>query len=65
MKNRAEDIEKRERDQERWQQTLDAIESATQGEVVDASEVHDWLKSWGTDKEKDAPRSPRFRQRLI
>jgi hypothetical protein len=40
MKNIAEHIEKQERDQERWQQTLDAMEPAAQGKVVDASVVH-------------------------
>jgi predicted transcriptional regulator len=50
-------IEKQQLEQERWQQTLDAMESAAQGKVVDASEVHGWLNSWGSDKELDAPRS--------
>ncbi len=30
------------------EQHLEAMESAAQGEVVDASEVHEWLSSWGT-----------------
>jgi len=50
-------IERQQREQERWQQTLEAMESAAQGKVVDASDVHTWLKSWGTDNEQDAPRS--------
>ena len=50
-------IEKQQLEQERWQQTLDAMESAAQGKVVDATEVHGWLNSWGSDKELDAPRS--------
>jgi len=50
-------IEKQQREQERWQQTLEAMESATQGKMVDASEVHSWLNNWGTDNEQDAPRS--------
>ena len=50
-------IEKQMLEQERWQQTLEAMESAAQGKVVDASEVHSWLTSWGTEDEKDAPRS--------
>lgn len=50
-------IDKQQLEQERWQQTLDAMESATQGKVVDASEVHSWLNSWGTENEQDAPRS--------
>lgn len=50
-------IQKQQRGQERWQQTLEAMESAAQGKVVDASVVHDWLNSWGTENEQDAPRS--------
>lgn len=49
-------IDKQQREQERWQQTLDAMASAAQGKVVDASEVHNWLNSWGTENEQDAPR---------
>jgi len=48
-------IEKQRLEQERWHQTLEAMESATQGKVVDASEVHTWLNSWGSDSEQDAP----------
>lgn len=50
-------IDKQQREQDRWQQTLDAMASAAQGKVVDASEVHNWLNSWGTENEQDAPRS--------
>ncbi len=50
-------IEKQRLDQERWKQTLEAMESAAQGKVVDASEVHVWLNSWGSEKELDTPRS--------
>ena len=32
-------IEKQQLEQERWKQTLEAMESAAQGKVVDASEV--------------------------
>lgn len=53
----AEYIERQQREQVRWQQTLEAMESAAQGRVVDVSEVHDWLNSWGTGNEQDAPRS--------
>lgn len=49
-------IEKQQLEQERWLQTLEAMESAAQGKVVDASEVHSWLNSWGTEKEQEAPR---------
>lgn len=53
----AEYIEKQQQELDRWQQTLDAMESATQGKVVDAAKVHDWLGSWGTDNELEAPRT--------
>ena len=55
----AEYIEKQRLEQARWQQTLEAMESAAQGRVVDASEVHEWLSSWGTGGERDAPGSDR------
>ena len=50
-------IEKQRIDHERWQQTLEAMESAAQGKVVDSSEVHSWLNSWGTENELTAPKS--------
>ncbi|WP_075880194.1 CopG family ribbon-helix-helix protein [Vreelandella massiliensis] len=50
-------IKKQEREQARWQQTLVAMESAAQGKVVDASKVHNWLNSWGSENEQDTPRS--------
>lgn len=40
-----------------WQQTLEAMESAAQGKVVAAKEVYEWLNSWGTDNELEAPTS--------
>lgn len=49
-------IARQQLEQERWQQTLEAMESAAQGKLVDANKVHDWLKSWGTESERDAPR---------
>ncbi|MCC5797210.1 MAG: CopG family ribbon-helix-helix protein [Methylophaga sp.] len=50
-------IEKQQLEQARWQQTLEAMESAAQGKVVDANEVHNWLNSWGTENELDTPGS--------
>ena len=50
-------IEKQQLEQERWKQTLEAMESAAQGKVVDASELQRWLHGWGTDNEQSAPRS--------
>lgn len=50
-------IDKQKLEQDRWQQTLDAMASAAQGNVVDASDVHRWLNSWGTEHEQDTPGS--------
>ena len=50
-------IDKQQREQDRWQQTLDAMESAAQGRVVDAIEVHNWLRSWGKEEESGSPGS--------
>lgn len=49
-------LEKQQLEQERWQQTLEAMESAAQGKVVAGEEVHEWLKSWGSKDELDAPK---------
>ena len=49
-------IAKQQLEQDRWQQTLEAMESATQGKVIDSSDVHEWLNSWGTENEQDAPK---------
>ena len=48
-------IAKQQLEQVRWQQTLQAMESAAQGKVVDADEVHAWLNSWGSEDEQEAP----------
>ncbi len=49
-------IDRQELDQIRWKETLQAMESVTQGKVVAGHEVHDWLRSWGTDKELGPPK---------
>jgi predicted transcriptional regulator len=41
----------------RWRETLSAIDSVEAGRVVPGEEVHDWLRSWGTVKEKGVPKA--------
>lgn len=48
-----------QREQQRWEETLAAMESAAKGRVVDGEAVHDWLRGWGTENEKKAPRKRR------
>lgn len=42
-------------DEKRWQMTLEALESASAGNIVDGEKVHAWLKTWGTDNEQESP----------
>ena len=39
----------------RWSETLEAIDSAKAGSLVDGGEVENWLKSWGGDSPVSAP----------
>lgn len=40
----------------RWEDTLKALASIKEGNVIEGSEVLSWLQSWGTDKESLAPK---------
>lgn len=40
----------------RWQETEEALESARNGRVVAAEDVHEWLDSWGDEAEKAPPK---------
>lgn len=46
-------------DHKALQETLAAMESVARGEVVDADEVHAWLRSWGTSNELPPPKPRR------
>lgn len=48
-------IERQNQEQDRWQQTLQAMESVAEGRVVSGEAVQAWLQSWGTDKELPPP----------
>ena len=50
-------IERQEQEQDRWQETLKAMESVAQGRVVSDEAVHTWLRSWGTDSELPPPKA--------
>ena len=42
--------------EERWQQTLLALESIKAGRAVLSRKVFAWMRSWGTAKEPPCPR---------
>ncbi len=43
--------------EQRWSETLEAIDSVKQGKVIDESEVDEWLESWGSNKELKPPKT--------
>ena len=49
-------LERNTLERQRWQETLQALDSARQGKVIDADLVNDWLKSWGTSDELPPPK---------
>ncbi len=50
-------IERQELEKQRWQDTLQAMESVAQGRVVSGESVHEWLSSWGSSNELQAPKA--------
>lgn len=47
-------------EEERWQQTLEALDDVGEGRVLPAKAVHTWLRSWGS---ADEPAPPKVRKR--
>jgi predicted transcriptional regulator len=50
-------IERQNSEQDRWLQTLQAMESVAQGNVASGESVHSWLRSWGSDNELPPPKT--------
>lgn len=50
-------VERQQRDQSRWHETLDAIESVAQGKLIPGEDVHKWLRSWGARDELPPPKA--------
>lgn len=48
--------EKQALDQQRWQETLQAMTLVAQGQLVEGDDVHAWLQSWGTAEELPVPK---------
>ncbi|MBV1915025.1 MAG: ribbon-helix-helix protein, CopG family [Pseudomonadales bacterium] len=42
-------------EEQRWIETLDALNSVKSGKLVEEKQVNDWLESWGTDNELEPP----------
>ena len=48
-------VERQELEQARWNETLAAMQSVANGNVVSGQAVHAWLESWGTPNEQSPP----------
>jgi predicted transcriptional regulator len=48
-------VERQALSQQRWDETMRAVESVALGKVVDGDKVHAWLETWGTEKELPPP----------
>jgi predicted transcriptional regulator len=42
--------------EQRWQETLPALESVKAGRTIPADKVYEWMRSWGTDNELPKPK---------
>ena len=42
-------------EEQRWAETLEAIDSVKSGELIGEKEVDEWLESWGTENELKPP----------
>jgi predicted transcriptional regulator len=42
-------------EEQRWDETIKAIDSVKSGKLIAEKEVNEWLESWGTDNELEPP----------
>ncbi|MFY9821452.1 MAG: ribbon-helix-helix protein, CopG family [Thermoanaerobaculia bacterium] len=48
-------IERRQIEETRWQETVEALRSIEAGQGIPEGEVHAWLASWGQPNERKPP----------
>ncbi len=48
-------ISRQESESTKWKETLEAIASVKNGDIVDGEEVHVWMESWGKENEQKPP----------
>jgi predicted transcriptional regulator len=44
-------------EEQKWNETLEALESVKSNKLVDEKEVNEWLDSWGKDNEIKPPKA--------
>ena len=52
-------LDHEQQEQQRWQETLEALDSVRNGQITSGTAVHAWLESWGTNKELPTPTTGR------
>ncbi len=50
-------IERKNSDEQRWSETMEAIASVKSGKVVAEKDVNTWLESWGSENETNPPKT--------
>lgn len=50
-------LERRTVDEQRWQETLETIDSVKSGRSIDEKNVNEWLDRWGSENESEPPTS--------
>ena len=48
-------LERKSVDEQRWKETLEAIDSVKSGRSIDEKNVNEWLDSWGSENELEPP----------
>jgi len=48
-------LDRKSLEEQRWAETLEAIDSVKSGKSIDDKEVNDWLESWGAENELEPP----------
>ena len=48
-------LAKKSLEEQRWVETLEAIDSVKSGKLIEEEEVIDWLESWGSENELEPP----------
>jgi len=49
-------LARKSRDEKKWNETLEALESVKSNRVIEEKNVNEWLDSWGKDNEQKPPK---------
>lgn len=49
-------LERKTLDEQRWSETIEALDSVKSGKSIDEKSVNDWLDSWGSESELEPPK---------